>query len=120
MIILKKGYFDAAHFLPDHPKCGKVHGHRWTVEIGVMGRLNPDTGMVVDFHNLSSFLNEEVLEKFDHKLINDIIPNPTAELIAGYIGKKLNLWCIGNNIEPHVVRIWETPDSCVELYSGSN
>jgi 6-pyruvoyltetrahydropterin/6-carboxytetrahydropterin synthase len=80
--------FDAAHYLPNHPKCGKVHGHTWTVEVKVLGPVNPSTGMVVDFSTLKEQL-KAILSEFDHRLINDTLQIPTCENICTYIYNKL-------------------------------
>ena len=81
MTVGKTYKFDAAHFLPDHPKCGQLHGHTYTVTVEVVGKVNPETGMVIDLHVLDSFV-EPIIKKLDHHFINDSIPIPTCENIA--------------------------------------
>lgn len=88
MIIGKSFTFDAAHFLPNHPKCGKMHGHTWTVEVEIEGPVNNVTGMVYDLHKLSEKVNS-VLEQFDHTLLNNIFSIPTCESIASSIKAEL-------------------------------
>ncbi len=83
------GHFDAAHFLRGYPgKCANIHGHRWKVEISLAGAQLDETGILIDFMDVKSLL-KEVLDFFDHKMINDIPPfdklNPTAENIARFI-----------------------------------
>ena len=39
MILGVSETFDSAHFLPNHPKCGRIHGHTYKVEIEVEGEL---------------------------------------------------------------------------------
>jgi 6-pyruvoyltetrahydropterin/6-carboxytetrahydropterin synthase len=117
--------FDAAHFLPNYDgKCRNLHGHRWTVEIGVRDFVDPNTGMVADFTLLKRFL-KLVEETFDHKCVNDVIPLPTAENIAEYT---VNLWSTatfddGNRRfrslgDLRSVRVWETPDCYIEWHPG--
>ena len=102
MIVSKKLSFDAAHFLPNYEgKCKDVHGHTWKVEVACSGDLREDTGMVVDFKELKKFL-EWVEDRFDHKLLNDFIKNPTAENISKYIFDEFNLWCVGKGLEPMI------------------
>jgi len=87
MIIGKRFKFDAAHFLPDHPTCGQVHGHTWTVDVELEGRLN-DQGMVFDFGQLKEIM-DHILRNFDHCNLNDFINHPTCEIIATYLGTSL-------------------------------
>ena len=102
--------FDAAHFLPSHTKCGRMHGHTYTVEVTVTGPLN-DRGMVIDFHTLGKIIQEEIIDKCDHQVLNEVLPIiPTAKNLAVYFVQRLR-----ERIEsPHFVssvRVWETPDS---------
>jgi len=120
-VVSKRVSFDAAHFLPGYAgKCANIHGHHWVVELGVKGVVDPDTGMVTDFGELSAFLKEKVVERFDHKLVNDIIENPTAENIAGRIVSFFNVWRDENCwvAELSFIRVWETEDSYCEVGSG--
>ncbi|MCL4499892.1 MAG: 6-carboxytetrahydropterin synthase QueD [Chloroflexi bacterium] len=74
--------FDAAHFLPGHAgKCANMHGHTWRVDLTIRGD-SLDDGMVVDFVEVNEVL-AEVLP--DHTLLNDILPNPTAENLAEHL-----------------------------------
>ena len=113
MIVSRKCSFDAAHFLPRYKgKCKNVHGHRWTVELAVEGPVDPNTGFVVDFSHIKAWLQENVVDEFDHTLINDKIENPTAENIAEWIGKQFIIE--NSKVGLAYVRVWETPDSMVE------
>lgn len=72
-----------AHFLPLVPqghKCGNMHGHNYTVEITVLGPVGED-GFVVDYGVLQD-LWKPFHDKYDHKTLNNLMPNPTAELLA--------------------------------------
>jgi 6-pyruvoyltetrahydropterin/6-carboxytetrahydropterin synthase len=87
MIIGKQYKFDAAHFLPGHPKCGKMHGHTWTVEVELFGRVNAE-GMVYDFNHLNDAVGR-LFEKFDHCNLNELVNRPTCEVIATIIWSAL-------------------------------
>jgi len=118
MIIAKRVSFDAAHYLPNYAgKCRNMHGHRWVVELGIKGILDPRTGMVVDFTWIKKVLGTVVTKKFDHTNLNNFFDNPTAENIAKYIfGKIMNEWIQGPT-EPIIaefVRVWESEDSVAE------
>jgi 6-pyruvoyltetrahydropterin/6-carboxytetrahydropterin synthase len=94
-------YFDSAHYLPGHQKCGQTHGHTYTVELIVEGEKR-DTGMVVDFYDLKSIL-KKVLTEYDHRLINEIVEYPSVENISESIYQKLQ----GQIKLPFMLRIWE-------------
>ena len=71
--IATEASFDAAHFLKNYKgKCSNIHGHRWRVVIGTTAESLQDTvhleGMVTDFKDLKSDLNE-VVDALDHTLI---------------------------------------------------
>lgn len=112
MKLVKKFTFDAAHHLPNYRgKCKQLHGHTYHLEVIVNRTVNPDTGMIMDFAELKHMVTSMALDYLDHRLLNDVIPNPTAENIVVWIRDK-----IGKHIEGDVtLRLWETPDSYVEL-----
>ncbi len=112
MHIRKHFRFEAAHVLPFHPgKCSRLHGHSYRLEVAVEGPLHeagPASGMVVDFDELARIVRREVIDKLDHASLNDLMPNPTAELIAQWI------WA---TLEPHLAGlselvVWETATAC--------
>ena len=116
MRLSKTFTFDAAHHLPDYKgKCANVHGHSWTLEVVVEGKVNEKTGMLIDFGLLKSLVQNNVLEKLDHHDLNTIIPNPTAENIAVYVFKHLKdlLSLTESDIKLTEVSIWEQPTSKV-------
>lgn len=79
--------FDAAHFLPGYEgDCNNMHGHTWNIEATyrVPNTQQDDTGIAIDFKVLKGALNQ-ILAQFDHRIINQVIPIPTAENIAAYI-----------------------------------
>lgn len=78
----------AAHFLPATPaahKCHAMHGHTWSVRIGVTGPIDPVLGWIVDYAEIDAAWTERVHARLDHTVLNDTIPNPTTELLAGWI-----------------------------------
>lgn len=108
--------FEAAHQLPWHTgKCRDLHGHSYTLEVTVEGPLN-DSGIVVDFGDLGAAVRREVIDRLDHTFLNDVIENPTAELIAHDIWKRLEA------LEVPVcrVRLWETADCCAEVSTDAS
>jgi 6-pyruvoyltetrahydropterin/6-carboxytetrahydropterin synthase len=88
--IYKDFRFDAAHFLPFVPKghkCGKLHGHTYTVRVYLRGPLV--RGWVMDFGELSEAV-KPVIAELDHSKLNDKIDNPTSEKIAIWIYQALS------------------------------
>ena len=98
--VYRKEHFNAAHRLHNPSlsdaenalifgKCNYVnyHGHNYELIVKVIGEIDPKTGYVIDLKILSDLINQNVIEKFDHKNLNldtiefkDLIP--TAENIA--------------------------------------
>ncbi len=104
--------FDSAHYIPNHPKCGRVHGHTYAVEVEVEGELR--NGMIVDFADLKSILRE-TLKKFDHRLINDLIENPTCENLCLTLFEELRNKLRKRNLNLVRVRVYENPDKWAEI-----
>jgi len=110
MIVGVSETFSAAHSIPGHWKCGKVHGHNFKVEVEVEGEVK--NGMVIDFYDLKKILRE-IIEKFDHELLNKYIENPTSENICTEIFNELRKR--GLNVVR--VRVSESPDKWAEIRS---
>ncbi|HEX9969730.1 MAG TPA: 6-carboxytetrahydropterin synthase QueD [Acidimicrobiales bacterium] len=103
--------FEAAHELPWHPgKCRRLHGHNYRFEVTVEGPLD-ERGVVLDFDDLKAVVKAEVVDRYDHRYLNDFFDNPTAELVAQDVWKRLE----AAGLAVVRVRLWETADSSVEL-----
>ncbi|MBV8160878.1 MAG: 6-carboxytetrahydropterin synthase QueD [Acidimicrobiia bacterium] len=103
--------FEAAHQLPWHPgKCRHLHGHGYRLEVTVEGPVGED-GMVLDFAAVSEVVEREVVARYDHTYLNDSFENPTAELVALEVWKRLE----GAELDVAAIRLWETADSMVEV-----
>jgi 6-pyruvoyltetrahydropterin/6-carboxytetrahydropterin synthase len=121
LTIIKEFTFDAAHFLPGYKgKCANPHGHGWVLQIGVTGKVNPITGMVIDFGELAKFVNSGIIEKVDHVALNDLNEEfasmPTAENIVLWVVNKVNNFCdtVSLDLSVSLVRLWETSTNCCE------
>ena len=106
--------FHAAHHLPHHMGlCRKMHGHTYKLEVRIRGEVfdcgDPDDGMIMDFGELKDRL-KGVIEQHDHELLNNIYPNPTAEIMVSHIAEiiKENLPVY---IDLTMVKLWETETS---------
>jgi 6-pyruvoyltetrahydropterin/6-carboxytetrahydropterin synthase len=98
--VYRKEHFNAAHRLHNplwdeatndrvFGKCNNphFHGHNYELVMKVTGEPDPQTGYVMDMKLLSDIAQENVIERFDHKNLNeDTVEfkdlNPTAENIA--------------------------------------
>jgi 6-pyruvoyltetrahydropterin/6-carboxytetrahydropterin synthase len=107
-------YFAAAHRLPRYEgPCFRMHGHNYKFFVTVEGDVDPATGMIADFGVIKQLVGERVLAKVDHRNLNDVLDNPTAENIARWIWESLH----GELAGLAEVRLYEIPDSCV-TYRG--
>lgn len=114
MLVVKQFTFDAAHYLPEHPgKCRNLHGHTYKLEVGIEGFVDLKTGMVIDFGDLKQFVIP-IVEKLDHKCLNDVYPLPTAELMVLDIAVELSESFPAKRGKVEFVRLWETPTSYAE------
>lgn len=76
----------AAHHLPHYEgACHNLHGHNWKIGVHLTCLELSDQGFVLDFKEVKATINDA----FDHRLINDVVPNPTAENIAKYVAERL-------------------------------
>lgn len=92
--ITRRFGFEAAHSLPNHDgKCRQLHGHAYTLEVTIAGPVThagPKEGMVMDFADMTSVVETEVLKQWDHQFLNDLVAFPTtAENLAAEIFKRL-------------------------------
>lgn len=65
--ITKRFTFEAAHRLLDHPKCGRLHGHSYTVTL-VLETDHLRDGMVRDYADLSR-AKQFIDETLDHRYL---------------------------------------------------
>jgi len=66
------------------------HGHNYRLEVTLSGHPDPVTGMVVNLADLKLLLEREIMERFDHRDLNDDTPYfekrpPTPENVATVI-----------------------------------
>jgi len=113
MRICRIFHFDSAHFLPDYRgKCEKMHGHTYRLEVVIEGKVG-EGGMVMDFCRLTEVVGADVLEELDHRNLNELMDNPTAERIVEWIWKRLQ-----KRLPLHSIRLWEGDGKWVEKQSA--
>ena len=132
MVSLTKAFgFSAAHRLHSQSlsedenrvvfgKCNNPHGHghNYDLEVTVQGTIDPRTGMITDLGALMQIVQEEVIERFDHKHLNeDTVEfrtlNPTGENIVKVIWDLLRPR-LGHQLTR--IGLWETPKNFFEYY----
>lgn len=98
--IWKSWAISSAHHLPHVPeghKCGRVHGHNFTVEVHVSGPVQkdgPERGMIIDFAKLDAIWQTYVHARLDHRDLNDTegLDNPTSENLARWVWDVFDAW----------------------------
>ena len=107
--------FDAAHRLPGYDgKCSRIHGHTYTVEVVLDGPVDEKTGFVMDFYDLKRILKSS-LDGLDHRDLNEILPNPTAETIVAHIKDLLERNLRDEETRLVSVKLWEGKNKWVML-----
>ena len=118
MLIRKQFTFEAAHVLPYHPgKCARLHGHSYRLDVSLDGPLQdvgPARGMIEDFDTLKAVVTEVVIEPLDHRSLNEVMDNPTAERIVLWIWQRLAPRLPGL-VE---LTLWETQTAAAILRRG--
>ncbi len=103
-------------------KCVRTHGHNYVCEVTVRGKVNAETGMVLNLTELDRILKDEVVEVYDHHDINEHVPGferrvPTTENIAVDIWRRVAPRIEG--CELHRVRVYEDPDLYVDYHGDA-
>ena len=100
--------FSAAHHLPHYNgQCRDLHGHTWKAVFVIEGDIKSD-GMVCDFKKIKTLL-DEILP--DHRLLNDLLPNPTAENLAEFYFEKVKTELKKQNLTLRTLEIWESENA---------
>jgi len=127
----RRVHFNAAHrlFRPDWTDernrevfgdCSNPHwhGHNYELEITVEGRVDPETGYVLDLKDLKERVHREVVQDVDHRNLNLQVPwlqgiNPTSENFVVAIWKRLE-GKLPEGVDLQRLVLWETPRNYVE------
>ena len=132
--VSRKAHFNAAHRLfrkawsddknaEVFGKCSNpnYHGHNYELIVSVTGRIDRETGFVMDMKVLKDIIKEEVEDYLDHKNLNIEVEefkelNPTAENIAVVIYDKIKPK-LKSTLDLEIT-LYETPRNFV-TYSGN-
>ena len=82
-------YFEAAHTLHreiDADSSRRIHGHTYHAEVGITGRPDAQTGMLVDLGHVRREI-ERVRQQLDHRLLDEVpgVGAVTLENLCSYI-----------------------------------
>jgi len=111
--------FEAAHSLPHHKgKCKHLHGHRWELEVRITGRVkigknaeeNGNIGMIMDFGDLKKAV-QHIIDSHDHRHLNDVYANPTAETMVEAIAEKIEALLPNDATTLDMIKLWESEDN---------
>ena len=103
-------------------KCANAnwHGHNYELIVTIKGKVNAETGFLMDAKLLSAILQEQVCEKLDHRNLN-LDVEFMKDVLASTENLAIGIW---NQITPHLpkgvdlhcVKLYETPRICVEYF----
>jgi len=132
LYITRKEHFSSSHKL-DNPnlsvekneevfgKCNNFHGHNYYIEVTLAGTPESDSNYVMDLKLLKKIINEEILDKVDHRFLNEV------EMFKGIIPTTENMvlkfWEIlepvvkRENVKLYSIKLYETDKNYVE-YKG--
>lgn len=96
------------------------HGHNYIVEVRFSGPIDPATGMIVNLSDLDIYVNQKVIEPFDHRSLQDEVPAfrsvvPTTENLCKEIFGRLKSF---PKAKLEGVRIEETANNSFEYSEG--
>ena len=143
--ITREFTFEMAHVLWNYNgPCRNLHGHSYKLFVTLEGRPfddpdNPKNGMVIDFSDIESIVNSEIIDVFDHSVVagthmneekirllaqmfSNIVPvgyQPTCEnLVADFAARLMTK--LPQGVRLHSVKLYETANSYAEWHASDN
>jgi 6-pyruvoyltetrahydropterin/6-carboxytetrahydropterin synthase len=91
-------------------KCHRQHGHTYTLDVTVTGKVELQTGMIINYFDLDKIVKPIVDGQLDHKNLNEVFKGmlTTAENMV-YAIKKMIEQKLPDHIELYRVTLQETP-----------
>lgn len=83
--------FSACHFIPDHHKCGRLHGHTYAINVRIEGKHVEE--FIMDFEVLKDIVSD-ICDRLDHRVLmarND--PRLTIKEDANYFNIEIIKSC---------------------------
>ena len=98
----------------------RIHGHNYTLFITVKGKINNDSGFIVDLIKLNKLVNNEIIDQFDHSQIETDIPwfkgkQPSTENMVFFMWNEI-VDRIPSGAILHCIKLRETPTIFSEYY----
>jgi 6-pyruvoyltetrahydropterin/6-carboxytetrahydropterin synthase len=117
VLVSKEFTFDSAHHLHCYEgKCKSLHGHTYKLQVVMSGKVDA-RGLAIDFGDIKRLAKERIIEKLDHRYLNEVLPpmNTTAENMVVWMYEQLDAALREEGLYPVVrleeIRLWETPTS---------
>ena len=112
--------FSAAHQLKGYDgDCKNLHGHNYSVVVTMKSPELDSIGIAMDFKILKSEV-ENLLKGYDHKNLSELPDfsdiNPTSEVLARTIYRKLSEKLNNGLLKVYKVRIGESENSAITYY----
>ena len=128
--LTKVFYFNAAHqyghkewsdeknwevFGPD----SKIHGHNYTLEVTLTGKIKDETGFLVDLGHVKEVVKTYVLDILDHSQFDVEVDwfsdkQPSSENLVIFIWEQIQPRL--NDVTLHRIRLHETPTIFTDYY----
>ena len=98
------------------------HGHNFELYVTLKGDPDPDTGFVYDVKKLSVILKEHVIEKLDHKNLNEDVDFMQGKLCSSE-NLVIGIWGqlvphLPKGVALHCLKLYETPRIFVEYFGN--
>jgi 6-pyruvoyltetrahydropterin/6-carboxytetrahydropterin synthase len=96
------------------------HGHNYVLDVTVEGRVDPETGFVMDLKALKEAIGARVVSDVDHQNLNLEVPwldgiKPSTENVAIAIWNRITD-ALPEGVRLHRVYLRETPNNSVEYF----
>ena len=117
IVLTKEFEFDAAHYLENYEgDCANLHGHRYKLAVSILGYVNEEKYLAIDFKDLKRISKELIIDRLDHQNLNEVLDfNTSCENIVYWIWETLENEFVKYDCKLYEVKLWETPDSYAVL-----
>ena len=99
----------------------KNHGHNYILRVTVSGKINHDSGFLVDLKWLNTIIKDKIIDVLDHSQIDKDISyfrdkTPSTENLVVFIWNILNPYFDDKTSKLHKIFLRETPTIYTEYY----
>jgi len=143
--VTKSFSFEMAHVLSNYEgPCRNIHGHSYKLHVTISGVpandiKSPTNGMVIDFTDLKTIVEKEIVSVFDHSFVinknhdpaklaafvnlfgNTIVTDyqPTCENLAADFAARI-IPHLPKGAKLFSIKLYETATSCAEWHASDN